>query len=125
MFKLIDVIIILIFLSFSIFIIFKPYGDSGKKLLLVVEKDEFYIPFVDGTYSLHGKVRDIYGKEHAVFKHMEYVIEKGSIRVIQSDCANKICVNTPAAKNCGEAVICAPNKTAFIINCKDILKDSK
>ncbi len=125
MFKLIDLIIILCFLALSIFIIFKPYGDSGKKLLLIVEKDEFFIPYVDGKYSLNGKVRDIYGKEHAVFKHIQYTIEKGMVKVINSDCANKICINTPAVSKCGEAVICAPNKTAFIISCDNILKGSK
>ncbi len=117
MVKIIDVIIIAGLIFCAIFLIFRPSDNNEKKLLLIVEKEEMFIPFVDGKYSLEKNVHDIYGKNHPIYKHMEYIIDNGSINVISSDCANHICVNTAPIKNCGEAIICAPNRVAFIIQC--------
>lgn len=122
MFRIINVIIILFFIVLSIFLIVKPYGKDAKQILLVIEQDYFYIPYKDGTYNLYSKVKDIYGKEHPAYKSIDYTITDGKIKVIHSDCANQVCVNTPAISKCGEAIICAPNKVAFIIDCKNTLK---
>lgn len=125
MFRVIDIIVISIFLVISLVLIFRPYGYEAKKLMLVVEQDSFYIPYKDGKYNLYSKVTDIYGKVHPVFKSIDYVIEDSKIKVIHSDCANQICVNTPAISKCGDAIVCAPNKVAFIIDCKNVLKASE
>lgn len=124
MFRRIDVFIIVVFLALSIFLIFKPYGNFSKKLLLVSDSDKIYIPYKDGSFNLFSKVKDIYGNEHSIYKSIEYEIKDGKVKVIHSDCANQICVNTPAISECGEIIICAPNRAAFIIDCsnKDILK---
>ncbi len=118
MFHKIDIVFILFFLILSIILIFKPYSNSSKKLLLVVEKESFYIPYKDGTYNLFKKVKDVFGNEHNVYKNMEFEIIDGKIRVKYSDCANKICVNTSWIENCGDSIICAPNRVAFIIDCQ-------
>lgn len=125
MVRIIDIIIILFFLVLSIVLIFKPYGYEAKKLLLVVEQDSYYIPFKPGKYNLYSQVEDIYGKKHAAYKSIDYIIENEKVQVTHSDCANQVCVNTAAISKCGEAIICAPNKVAFIIDCKNILKVSK
>lgn len=124
MFHKIDVFIIIVFLALSIFLIFKPYGYSSKKLLLVSDSDSFYIPYKDGSFNLFNKMKDVFGNEHSIYKSIEYEIKDGKVKVIHSDCANQICVNTPAISNCGESIICAPNRVAFIIDCsdRDILK---
>ena len=71
MFRKIDVIIILFFIILSIVFIFKPYSYSAKKLMLVVENESFYIPYKDGYFNLFGKVKDVFGNEHSVYKGME------------------------------------------------------
>lgn len=125
MFRIADIIIILFFIVISFVLIFKPYGYEAKKLMLVVEQDSFYIPYKDGKYNLYSKVTDVYGREHPVYKSIDYTIEDNKIRVIHSDCANQICVNTPAISKCGDAIVCAPNKVAFIIDCNNLLKASE
>lgn len=119
MFRKIDVIIIVFFLILSIVLIFKPYSYSAKKIMLVVEKESFYIPYKDGYFNLFGKVKDIFGNEHSIYKNMEFEITDGRIRALHSDCANQICVNTSWIENCGDSIICAPNRVAVIIDCSD------
>ncbi|MDE7315372.1 MAG: NusG domain II-containing protein [Mucispirillum sp.] len=119
MFRKIDVIIIIFFLILSIFLIFKPYNYSAKKIMLVVENENFYIPYKDGYFNLFGKVKDIFGSEHSIYKNMEFEIAGGRIRALHSDCANQICVNTSWIENCGDSIICAPNRVAVIIDCSD------
>lgn len=118
MFHKIDILIIAFFLILSIILIFKPYSYSTKKLLLVVENESFYIPYKDGSFNLFGKVRDVFGNEHNVYKSMEFEIVNGKVRAIHSDCANQICVNTSWIEKCGDTIICAPNRVAVIIDCK-------
>lgn len=118
MFRKLDVIIIIFFLILSIVLIFKPYNYSSKKLLLVVENESFYIPYKDGYFNLFNKVKDVFGNEHSVYKSMEFEITDGKIRALHSDCANQICVNTSWIENCGDSIICAPNRVAVIIDCQ-------
>lgn len=118
MFRKLDVIIIIFFLILSIVFIFKPYNYSAKKLLLVVENESFYIPYKDGYFNLFNKVKDVFGNEHSVYKSMEFEITDGKIRALHSDCANQICVNTSWIENCGDSIICAPNRVAVIIDCQ-------
>lgn len=118
MLRKIDIIIIAFFLILSIALIFKPYSYSTKKLLLVVENESFYIPYKDGSFNLHSKVRDVFGNEHNVYKHMEFEIVNGRVRATHSDCSNQICVNTSWIEKCGDTIICAPNRVAVIIDCK-------
>ena len=133
MVRVINIAVILFFLIISIVFIFNPFsykssqenGTSNKKLILVVEQDTFYIPFKDGEFNLYSNVVDINDKKHPAYKSIDYTIKDNKLRVIHSDCANQVCVNTPAISKCGEAVICAPNKVAFIIDCQNILKGSK
>lgn len=118
MFRKIDVIIIMFFLILSIVLIFRPYNYSAKKLLLVVENESFYIPYKDGYFNLFNKVKDVFGNEHSVYKSMEFEITEGRVRALHSDCANQICVNTSWIENCGDSIICAPNRVAVIIDCQ-------
>lgn len=118
MFRKLDVIIIIFFLILSIVLIFKSYNYSAKKLLLVVENESFYIPYKDGYFNLFNKVKDVFGNEHSVYKSMEFEITDGKIRALHSDCANQICVNTSWIENCGDSIICAPNRVAVIIDCQ-------
>ena len=124
MFRKIDVIIIVFFIMLSIVLIIKPYSNSAKKIMLVVENESFYIPYKDGYFNLFGKVKDVFGNDHSVYKSMEFEIVEGRIRALHSDCANQICVNTSWIENCGDSIICAPNRVAVIIDCKreDILR---
>lgn len=119
MFRKIDVIIIVFFLILSIILIFKPYGYSAKKLMLVVGNESFYIPYKDGKINLSGNIRDVFGNKHSIYKNMEFEIAGGRIRALHSDCANQICVRTSWIENCGDSIICAPNRVAVIIDCKE------
>ena len=42
-------------------------------------------------------------------------IKNGEASVIESDCANQICVNTKAANKAGDAIICLPHKVSVIL----------
>ena len=42
-------------------------------------------------------------------------IKNGEASVIESDCANQICVNTKAAGKAGDAIICLPHQVSVIL----------
>lgn len=123
MLRLIDILIISFFIIFSIILIFKPIINPSnkniKKLLLIVENDRFYIPYKDGNFNLVNKISDINGNTHTTYKEMEFEIVHGKVRVLHSNCANKICVNTSWIEKCGESIICVPNRVAVIIDCNN------
>lgn len=50
---------------------------------------------------------------------MTILAEKGRIRVLQSECPNKICVNTGWLTKPGDAAICVPGDTIVIIDVPD------
>jgi hypothetical protein len=50
---------------------------------------------------------------------MTILAEKGRIRVLQSECPNKICVNTGWLTKPGDVAICVPGDTIVIINVPD------
>ncbi|MGI6777022.1 MAG: NusG domain II-containing protein [Acetivibrionales bacterium] len=47
--------------------------------------------------------------------HQIVLIEKGRIRFEESDCPDKLCVNTGWLSQRGDTAICAPNKTIIVI----------
>ena len=42
--------------------------------------------------------------------NMEFIIDKGRIKVSQSDCPHKICAHTGFISNPGQTIVCVPNK---------------
>jgi len=99
----IDILVIAILVSASVFFIQKP-NDGVKKLYLITESEKKAIPLKEQTIHLkEGKV-------------VIEVSEDGA-RFIHSDCHNHTCVNSGWITKCGETVACIPNKFALVIEC--------
>lgn len=43
------------------------------------------------------------------------VISEGTVSVTEADCANQVCVHTPAVSRTGETVVCLPHKFYIVI----------
>lgn len=107
--KSLDVIIIAaILLAFILLAVPKRLGGGEDKALYVI---------YDGgeqTYSLSGEV----GKTVEVVScgiTVKIRIEKGTAYIESSDCPNGICVSSPAVKNNGDSIVCAPASLAIIV----------
>jgi len=89
-----------IFMSASFF-------DSG------ISDVEIIAPDYEARYSLDSDVElEVNG--------VKIVIESGSVFVSDSDCDDKICVNTGRISHAGQSVICLPKKVSVrIVNVED------
>ena len=63
------------------------------------------------------KILDIDLSKDAVYDrgHMKIEVKARKIRVLDSDCAGRICVNMGYISLPGSAIVCAPNKTVLKI----------
>ena len=43
------------------------------------------------------------------------VISEGTVAVSEADCANQVCVHTPAASRVGDTVVCLPHRFYIVI----------
>lgn len=43
------------------------------------------------------------------------VISEGTVSVSEADCANQVCVHTPAASRVGDTVVCLPHRFYIVI----------
>ena len=96
-------LIILIFILQSL-----SSGSGTPRLKLISSGDAKYIPLhIDRDYLLEG------GSDGVLIR-----VQDGRAKVVRSDCAAQICVNTGWIKNCGETAVCVPNEAAIYIECK-------
>ncbi len=51
---------------------------------------------------------------------MTIKIDNGKVRVIESDCNDKICVNFGEIYECNQSIVCLPNRIAIKIDCSDL-----
>lgn len=100
--KIGDFVIILIFLSALFFI---PRVE-GKKVRVIVDKEkEFIYPLnEDRILKIEGKIGIIMIE-----------IKDGRVRVIESTCPLKICMEMGWIKNKGEQIVCVPNRILICI----------
>ena len=98
-----DFIAIFVILFLSIFLFYKSAnGEKGNKALIF--KEDRIVKEVDLNNNLIFEI-----------ENMKIEVKNGKIRVLSSDCPNKICVKRGFISKKGESIICAPNKVMILI----------
>ena len=115
--------------SFSRFWSFLTLGDKILVgLVLVVAAASFGTThllrdvgsqvLIESNGKLFGKY-DLFGKEtivvHGAIGATVVRIQDGRVRVVQSDCREKICVNTGQVQKSGDTIVCVPNRVVVRI----------
>lgn len=104
-----DIIIIILILLFSL-ALYLVYDVYNKKNSTKEAKAEIYYESeLIATIPLNEKVDKTFSlpqNEHVVF----HLYEDGSIRFEESDCPDKVCINTGKLKHIGSTAACLPNK---------------
>ncbi len=90
----IAVSVLLIIFGFCLSFAFKKGGKTVKV-------------YQDNTLVYKGSLSY---KKTVCLSHNTVKIENGKAYMLDSDCKNKICINTGKISNSGESVICLPNK---------------
>lgn len=97
------IIIIALFIAFSVQSI--RSSENGKKAVIVI----------NGTVK-----REISLSKNQIFaleenKNIVFEVRDGKIRFAESDCPDKICINTGFIGTEGQSAVCLPNKVAVKI----------
>lgn len=115
--------------SFTHFWSFLTIGDKilvGLVLLIAVAsfgtthllRDVGSQVLIESNGELFGKY-DLFGKEtivvHGAIGTTVVRIQDGRVRVVQSDCREKICVNTGQVQKTGDTIVCVPNRVVVLI----------
>lgn len=105
------IIVILIFLfSFAIFNFLKSEEETNSLAVIEINGEEYKT--VELFAEMEKKEIQI---EINKDKYFTIIAEKGRIKMAESTCPNKICVNTGWISQVGESIICLPYKTAIYI----------
>lgn len=105
------IIVILIFLfSFAIINFLKSEEETNTLAVIEMNGQEYK------TIELYAEMekKDII-VEINKDKYFTIIAEEGKIKMAESTCPNKICVNTGWISQIGESIICLPYKTAIYI----------
>lgn len=102
-------VLFLIGLSCSSLFLFKHFEQPGEMAFITAEATQTYRKSLthDGQWVLHGAV----GK--SVIE-----ISDGSIRIVDSDCPQRLCVHQGAIRRVGGLIVCVPNKITIWIEGK-------
>ena len=79
-----------------------------KTLLITVDGEEYKRIEIDDSTQMSFTIET----EHGI-NNVE--ISDGKVNVVSADCPNQICVNTKAASNIGESIVCLPHKVVIEI----------
>lgn len=101
------VIMAAVLLAAAVFlIIFFSWRKDGHMAVLYADREEL------GRYPLNeDRIIPVTLKEGYNY----VVISGGKVFVSEADCDNQICVNTPAAGQAGETIVCLPHRFYVII----------
>lgn len=113
--KFLDIIFIVVLLISSLILIFLPYGKGSKSLILLHFDKEIILPFDDGIIDLNKFIN----------ANMLIEVKNKKVKVVSSDCRDKICVNYGEISSCGESIVCLPNKVAIKIVCDGEIYENK
>lgn len=104
-FKPLDLIaygLIVVLIVLTIVIAFQPKGNTVK---IVHNGELLYTLPLDKNKTVDLQICDI-------------VIDNGTVKVIHSDCPNKLCEKTGKISKVGQKIICLPNKLVISIEGK-------
>lgn len=102
-----DVIIITVTLLVTVFFLVMTWG-RGDGQTVVLYDDETEI----GRYPLTDERTIRVELENG---YNTVIISDGTVSVSEADCANQVCVHTPAASQVGDTVVCLPHKFYVVI----------
>lgn len=105
-------IIFLVIISSIAGIYFWKKANSSK-LIAVITQDNKIIERIDLNTVEQPRVIKLSGDYHNTIR-----VEKGRIRYEDSDCPNRVCVNTGWLTKYGDIAVCLPNKTLIDIENK-------
>lgn len=110
--EIIGIIGIVIISLVAIFIMKGTSLSADAEYVVITIDNKVYkkIPFDHNTYESFDIHTDL-GSNHVV-------IEKGAVKVIDSDCPDQVCVNTKAATHVGDMIVCLPHKLIIEITDK-------
>ncbi|MDI6861193.1 MAG: NusG domain II-containing protein [Caldisericia bacterium] len=110
--KKIDKIILYFLIPFLLFSIFYFSFETNNKTLIIIDKNG------QREYSLFQKrILECEGK----FGIVKVEIDNGKVRVIESNCKDKLCIKKGWISNIGEYSICLPNEVFIIIKGRGII----
>ncbi len=102
-----DGIIIAVTLLVAVFFLAMIWGrGNGQTVVLFDDETEIgrYPLAIDRTIRV--ELEDGYNT---------VVISEGTVSVSEADCANQVCVHTPAARRVGDTVVCLPHRFYIVI----------
>jgi hypothetical protein len=106
---LLGIIAAAIVISFAVVSTYKRSGKHTDKVAVIKMKDEI-IKSIDLSTVSQPQQIEISGKYIQVI-----LVERGRIRFLDSDCPDKICVNTAWLSEKGDMAVCIPNSTMIKI----------
>jgi len=116
--KKLDILFICLFLFISIMIIIYPFsGLAEKKLLIVSENQKIRLSFDDRSYDFNQLFIDYYENQQFIDKDIKLLVKDSSVEILSSSCRDKICINTSNVIDCGDRIVCLPNKFMVTIDC--------
>jgi hypothetical protein len=102
------VFVIIIVIAASAMIIPRFYADStSRQAVILLDGKEVYRTDLNNVNDTTFTVPEIEG--------MEFEIRDGKIRVLHSDCHDKICVNTGFISSSSETIVCLPKHVVIKI----------
>ncbi len=128
-FKKLDILFVLFFITLSILLIvrssYRFTGDrSAEKKLIIVSgtnSSSIRLSFEDNEYDFNKSFTDNNGADRSLYSDddLYMIVKDGEVNMISSSCRDQICVKTQTAKNCGDQIICLPNKFMVMIDCSE------
>lgn len=126
-FKKLDIFFVLFFVTLSILLIVRSsyrFTDSGagEKKLVIVQgafSSKIRLSFEDNEYDFNKPFYDYNGGHRTLYSddNLYMTVKDGEVNMISSSCRDQICVKTQTAKECGDQIICLPNRFMVMIDC--------
>ncbi len=85
------------------------------------EDKEIVLPFKNQSIDLSKEFKDMYYDTQFIDEPILMEITDEQVRFIEADCPDHLCIGMGWAKNCGDMVICMPNATAVMVDCRGAL----
>ncbi len=96
-----DFVVLFIIAAAAVFLTVKNGNQKGNKIIVhTPEKDYEYSSEIDGIYSVQGLIGTT-----------TFMVKSGKIRIIDSPCANRLCINQGWAS----PLVCLPNEVIITL----------
>ncbi len=114
LFKKWDAVVIAAVIAFALIFIILSKSDSERVTAKISVGGELYTQI--DLSAINEKIIITPNDEYNV----RIIAEKGEIRFENSDCEDKLCVNTGSLKKSGDIAVCIPSKTVIEIIGSDV-----